>query len=87
MRTPLLENVISFLLGVLWTLMGISVFFVFITTYHSSIIFAIALSLLIAAFWLFIIVVLEMANLQIEKLKEMKKQTRLLQEIRHRLEK
>ncbi len=86
MRLPLLENIISFLLGVLWTLLGVSLFLTFTIFYHSGLFYAIALSLLVAAFWLFWIIVLEMANIQIEKLKEVKKQTRLLQEIRHRLQ-
>ncbi len=81
MKYSFLENIISFLLGVLWTLLGVSVFVTFMLFYHSGILFAIAVSFLVVAFWLFLIVIVEMAHIQIEKLKELQKQTRFLQSL------
>ena len=85
MKFSLLESIISFLLGVLWTLLGISVLFTFLFNYKTSIIFALGLSILIATFWLFWIVMLEMARIQLEKLKELQKQTRLLRSLHDKL--
>ena len=85
MRLPLLENVISFLLGVLWTLLGVSVLFTFLSLWNTSILLAISMSVFVASFWLFLIVLLEMANIQIDKLKELKKQTALLQKLHDQL--
>ncbi len=85
MKLAWLENIVSFLLGVLWTLLGLSVLFIFLANYKTSIAFALALSVLIATFWLFWIVILEMARIQIEKLKELKRQTKLLQSLHDKL--
>ncbi len=85
MKRSWLEIVISFLLGVLWALLGLSVALIFLSFYKISFFSAISLSLLAACFWLFLIVLLEMANIQIEKLKELKEQTQILQEIEKRL--
>ena len=85
MKFSVLENIISFLLGVLWTLLGIFVLFTFLVNYKTSIIFALGMSVLMATFWLFWIVLMEMARVQIEKLKELQKQTRLLQSINDKL--
>ncbi len=85
MKRPFLGIVISFLLGVLWALMAISVLLTFFSLFHSSFVAAIALSLLVGAFWLFLIVILEMANIQIEKLKELRRQSEILESIEKRL--
>ena len=85
MKRSWLEIVISFLLGVLWALLGLSVALVFLSFYKVSLFAAISFSLLTACFWLFLIVLLEMANLQIDKLKELQEQTQILREIEKRL--
>ncbi len=85
MKFSLLESIVSFLLGVLWTLLGISVLFTFLANYKTSIIFALALCVLVSIFWLFWIVMLEMTHIQIEKFKELKRQTKLLQSINDKL--
>ncbi len=85
MKRSWLEIVISFLLGVLWALLGLSVALVFLSFYKVSFFAAISFSLLTACFWLFLIVLLEMANLQIDKLKELQEQTQILREIEKRL--
>ena len=85
MKRSWLEVVISFLLGVLWALLGLSVALVFLSFYKVSLFAAISFSLLAACFWLFLIVLLEMANIQIDKLKELQEQTQILREIEKRL--
>ncbi len=80
-----LEYVISFLLGVIWALLGLSVALVFLSFYKISLFAAISFSLLAACFWLFLIVLLEMANIQIDKLKELKHQSQILEAIEKRL--
>ncbi len=85
MRRPWLEYAISFLLGVLWALLGLSVALVFLSFYKISLFTAISFSLLVACFWLFLIVILEIANIQIDKLKELKHQSQLLESIEKRL--
>ena len=85
MKRSLLEIVISFLVGVLWALMLISVVLTFLSLLHAGVVIAISLSLLVASFWLFMIVILEMANIQIEKLKELRHQSQILESIEKRL--
>ncbi len=85
MNRSWLEIVISFLLGVLWALLGLSVALVFFSFYKVSFFAALSFSILVACFWLFLIVFLEMANIQIDRLKELKEQTRILQKIEKRL--
>lgn len=85
MRKTLLENIISFLLGAFWALFIISAFFFFQSFIPLGIVPAVVAVLISSLFWLLFIVFLELANLQIEKIKEMKKQTRLLESIKHKL--
>ncbi|BCD68208.1 hypothetical protein [Nitratiruptor sp. YY09-18] len=85
MRLYLLENVINFLLGLLWALMAISAFILFTSLLHVHILYALGIAVLDIAFWLFVIVLLEMANLQIQEYKELRRQTALLEEIHHNL--
>ncbi|NPA03578.1 MAG: hypothetical protein GXO61_01825 [Epsilonproteobacteria bacterium] len=57
----------------------------FIALFKNGVLFALVVSIITASIWLIFIVLLEMANLQIEKLKELKKQTKLLQAIKNSL--
>ncbi len=61
--------------------MGVSTFFVFVASYHVGIVYALGMSLVSMIFWLFWIVIIEMANIQLQKLDEMRKQTELLRSI------
>ena len=81
MRRVFLQNVISFLSGVLWATAALSAFFVFIATFQTGIGYAIAMTVIDLLFWLFWIVVIEMANIQLQKLDELRKQTELLRSI------
>ena len=81
MNRKLLRFAIGFLSGVLWALFALSTLFVFTIFIHSSITEAIVFSAFVAIFWLFLIVMVEIAAIQLEKLDELKKQTKLLQEL------
>ncbi len=81
MRRIFLKNVISFLSGVLWATAALSAFFVFIGTLQTGIGYAIAMTVIDLLFWFFWIVIIEMANIQLEKLDELRKQTELLRSI------
>ena len=85
MPRTLLRSVISFLSGVLWALMLLSLAFVFHALYQTSLLYALMIALLVAAFWLVWIVLLELVNIQLDKLHELQKQTRLLHEIKQKL--
>jgi len=85
MRKSLLENIIGFLLGVVWALMIISALFLFLLFWHSGILIAVGIVLIDITFWLFFILLLELAALQIEKRNELKKQTEILEEIQKKL--
>ena len=80
-----LESIISFLLGVFWALLIISAFFTFEMFYPLGLLNAIVMTILSSSFWLLIIIFLEIANVQFEKLKEARKQTKILESIQNRL--
>jgi glucan phosphoethanolaminetransferase (alkaline phosphatase superfamily) len=81
MNKKLLRFAISFLSGLLWAFFALSTILTFTIFIRSSLAEAVLFSALMAIFWLFWIVIIEIANLQLEKLDELKKQTKLLQEI------
>ncbi|WP_187646763.1 hypothetical protein [Nitrosophilus labii] len=85
MKKTLLENVISFLLGIFWALLILSALILFKTFYPLGILPALVAIILSSAFWFILIILLEMANIQIEKLKEIKRQTEILEIIKKRL--
>ncbi len=85
MKKTLLENVISFLLGIFWALLIISALILFKSFYTLGILPALVAVIISSVFWLLFIVLLETLNLQIEKLKEIKKQTEILESIEKRL--
>ena len=85
MQLSWLQAIINFLLGVLWTLLGVSTLAIFLATYHVGILYALVLSVFAVIAWLFVIILVEMANVQLHKLKELKKQTALLEEIKDKI--
>jgi len=85
LKKTLLENVISFLLGIFWALLIISALILFKSFYTLGILPALVAVIISSVFWLLFIVLLETLNLQIEKLKEIKKQTEILESIEKRL--
>ncbi|WP_281950939.1 hypothetical protein [Nitrosophilus kaiyonis] len=85
MKKTLLENVISFLLGIFWALLILSAFFFFQSFINLGFLPALVAVILSSVFWLLFIVFLEIANIQVEKIKELKKQTRILESIKHKI--
>ena len=85
MHRRLLRIAISFLSGVLWTLFLLSAFFTFVTFLKQSLFEAFVYTFALSIFWLALIVLVELAYLQIEKMEELQKQTKLLEEIAKKL--
>jgi len=73
------------MLGIFWALLLLSAFFFFRSFISLGILPALTAVIFSTVFWLFFIIILEMANLQIEKIKELKKQTEILESIEKRL--
>gem|GEM_PF-6927219 len=83
MGFKLLKNSISFVLGVLWTLLGLSIAYAFLN--FDDLVLAASVALFLTVFWLILIIIVEMANIQILKYEEMKRQTAILERIEKRL--
>ena len=78
--------VINFLLGVSWAIVLIGATTSFLSFYHDSLLFAIISALIGAIPGLIAVVLLEYFITDKEKLEELKKQTRLLEEIEKKLQ-
>ncbi len=78
--------VVSFLLGVSWAIVLIGAATSFLSFYHDSFLFAIVSALIGAIPGLVAVVLLEYFITDKEKLDELKKQTRLLEEIEKKLQ-
>ncbi|MRI83178.1 MAG: hypothetical protein C6I00_02030 [Nitratiruptor sp.] len=86
MELRLLRFAISFLSGVLWTLFLLSLFYTFTHFMRYSLGEAIVYSFILSIFWLFLILLVELAHLQVEKLKELRRQSHLLERIARKLD-
>lgn len=75
------ERLLSLLQGASWALAFIGAFYAFISLYKLSLFIAFLSVFLGSLPGLFLVVVFELAQIQIEKLTQMKKQTLLLEEI------
>jgi len=73
------EKLLSLLLGVAWALVVVGAVTFFLSLYHSGIVVALLGAFMGALIGLFFVVLFELAQIQIDKLKELKKQTELLQ--------
>jgi len=73
------EKLLSLLLGAAWALVVVGATTFFISFYHSGILIALLGAFIGALIGLFFVVLFEIAQIQIDKLKELKKQTQLLQ--------
>lgn len=74
------EKFLSFLQGVAWALALAGSFYVFFLFFPFGFIPALLLSLIVFVFASAFVVVFSMAQMQLEKLDELKKQTRLLEQ-------
>jgi sensor histidine kinase YesM len=75
------EKLLSLLLGVAWALVIVGSTSFFLSLYHLGIFIAFLGAFIGALLGLFFVVVFEIAQLQVDKLKELKKQTALLEKL------
>ena len=75
------EKLLSLLQGAAWALVVVGSVSFFFTFYHFGLIVAILCAFIGALLGLFFVVVFEIAQVQIDKLKELKKQTKLLEKL------
>ena len=75
------ERLISLLQGASWALVVIGSFSLFLTLYSFGLLIAFFGAFLGSLGGLFFVVILEIAQIQIEKLDEIKKQTKLLEKL------
>ena len=80
-RQSFFEKLLSLLQGVAWALVSVGSISFFTSLYHLGLFIAILGAFIGALLGLFFVVIFEIAQLQIEKLKEMKKQTLLLEKL------
>ena len=79
LKQSFFEKLLSLLLGAAWALVVVGATTFFFSLYHSGIIIALLGAFLGALVGLFFVVLFEIAQIQVDKLKELKKQTQLLQ--------
>ncbi len=75
------EKLLSLLQGVAWALVIIGSSTFFLSLYHLGIIIALLGAFIGALLGLFFVVLFEIAQIQVDKLKELKKQTKLLEKL------
>ena len=75
------EKLLSLLQGAAWALVFVGSVSFFLTLYHLGFFVALFGAFIGALFGLFFVVIFEIAQVQIEKLKELKKQTKLLEKL------
>jgi len=85
MKRSIFEGILSLLLGVSWAFLIIGTYVTFNTFSTYSFYFAILASFIFLFIGLFLILLLEMMDLQMKKFKEMQKQTELLNQINENL--
>jgi len=80
-RQSFFEKLLSLLQGAAWALVAVGSTSFFISLYHLGLFLALLGAFIGALLGLFFVVIFEIAQLQIDKLKEMKKQTLLLEKL------
>lgn len=75
------EKLLSLLLGAAWALVIVGSTSFFLSLYHLGIFIALLGAFIGALLGLFFVVVFEIAQIQVDKLKELKKQTTLLEKL------
>ncbi|BDY12081.1 hypothetical protein [Hydrogenimonas cancrithermarum] len=86
MRQTLAETIISFLLGAAWALVLLGAAFLFWSFFPFGIVIALMAALVGSLFGLLFVVLLEVAALQFEKMRELRRQTKILESIKVSLE-
>jgi hypothetical protein len=80
-RQSLFERLLSLLQGVAWALVFVGFISSFLTFYHLGLFVALIGAFMGALVGLFFVAIFEIAQVQIDKLKELKKQTKLLEKL------
>jgi len=80
-RHNFFEKLLSLLQGASWALVFVGSTSSFLALYHSGLFVALIAAFLGALIGLFFVVIFEIAQIQIDKLKELKKQTKLLEQL------
>jgi predicted membrane-bound spermidine synthase len=80
-RQSFFEKLLSLLQGAAWALVAVGSISFFLSLYHSGIVIALLGAFIGALLGLFFVILFEIAQIQIDKLKEMKKQTALLEKL------
>ncbi|WP_457597257.1 hypothetical protein [Hydrogenimonas sp.] len=86
MRRTLVETVLNFLLGAAWAIVMLGALLLFWSFWPFGIVIALMAGVVGSLFGLFLVVLLEVAALQFEKMRELRHQTRLLEKIHQALE-
>ena len=81
LRRSILGMLVNFLLGVAWAFVLIGAVYTFLSFYQYSLIDAFLMTFFGALPGLFFVIILEYVIVGIERLEEMKKQTRLLEKL------
>jgi len=79
LKQSFFEKLLSLLLGAAWALVVVGAATFFFSLYHNGIVIALLGAFIGALVGLFFVILFEIAQIQIDKLKELKKQTQLLQ--------
>ncbi|WP_456451836.1 hypothetical protein [Hydrogenimonas sp.] len=86
MRRTVAESIVSFLLGAAWAIVLLGAVLLFWSFWPFGIVIAFMAGIVGSLFGLFLVVMLEVATLQFEKHRELKRQTHLLKKIEKALE-
>jgi membrane associated rhomboid family serine protease len=82
LRQTLAETIISFLLGAAWALVLLGAIFLFWSFLPFGVVIALMAALVGSIFGLLSVVLLEVAALQFEKMRELRRQTKILEAIK-----
>ena len=86
MKISKFEYIISFLQGAMFSLALVGTFFIFLNYFWISLKYALSVAFIYLIFCMLIVAFLQFILIKIDLLKESKKQTSLLEEIRDRLD-
>ncbi|MEA3492397.1 MAG: hypothetical protein U9R27_10910 [Campylobacterota bacterium] len=81
LETPTLGLLVNFLIGTAWAFVLVGIIYTFFSFYNVSLVDAIMLSFLGALPGIFLVVILEYFIVGLQRLEEMKKQTKLLEKL------
>jgi len=80
-KQSLFEKLLSLLQGAAWALVVVGAFTLFMNFYHLGLVIALFGGFIGALIGFFFVVLIELIQIQFEKLREVKKQTKLLEKL------